>query len=210
VEGGGFWHKESVRTPGAAITCLFGSDDTTSGLQSPEGRSVTRMLVDEDLVDNATDLVRPVNLVVDQGLSDDRARHMIRIAQLLYTFWNTGEMRFLTQAVDASFVDRTLPPGRPQGPPGPVAASASFRSAVPDLTCELSDLLVAGAKLAVRLRFRGHFTGRYNGIQGSGQEIDFVAFDIQHVGADKIVEDWHLEDNLTFLLQAGLVTVAQA
>jgi predicted ester cyclase len=168
------------------------------------------MLVDEDLVDNATDLVRPINLVVDQGLSDDRARHMIRIAQLLYTFWNTGEMRFLTQAVDASFVDRTLPPGRPQGPPGPVAASASFRSAVPDLTCELSDLLVAGAKLAVRLRFRGHFTGRYNGIQGSGQEIDFVAFDIQHVGADKIVEDWHLEDNLTFLLQAGLVTVAQA
>jgi hypothetical protein len=66
-----------------------------------------------------------------------------------------------------------------------------------------------GAKLAVRLRFRGHFTGRYNGIQGSGQDIDFVAFDIQHVGADKIVEDWHLEDDLTFLLQAGLVTVAQ-
>jgi predicted ester cyclase len=175
-----------------------------------KGDPVTRMLADEDLVDNATELVRPVNFVVDQGLGDDRARHMVRIAQLLYTFWNTGEERFLAQAVDPSFMDRTLPPGRPQGPEGPVAASAGFRRAVPDLTCELSDLLVAGDKVAVRLRFRGHFTGRYNGIQGSGQDIDFDAFDIQHVGADKIVEDWHLEDNLTFLLQAGLATVARA
>ena len=171
---------------------------------------MTRMLADEDLVDNTTELVRPVNFVVDQGLSDDRARHMVRIAQLLYTFWNTGQGRFLAQAVDPSFVDRTLPPGRPQGPEGPVAASASFRRAVPDLTCELSDLLVAGDKVAARLRFRGHFTGHYNGIQGSGQDIDFGAFDIQHVGADKIVEDWHLEDNLTFLLQAGLAKVARA
>jgi predicted ester cyclase len=168
------------------------------------------MLVDEDLMDKSAGLVRPVTIAVDQGLSDDRARHMVRIAQLLYTFWNTGEERFLAQAVDISFMDRTLPPGRPQGPAGPVAASAGFRGAVPDLTCELSDLLVAGDKLAARLLFRGHFTGRYNGIQGNGQSIGFTAFDIQHVGPDKIVEDWHLEDNLTFLLQAGLVTVARA
>jgi len=46
---------------------------------------------------------------------------------------------------------------------------------------------------------RGHSTGTYNGIQGRGQTIDFNAFDIQHVGAGtRIIEDWHLEDNLTF------------
>jgi hypothetical protein len=29
-----------------------------------------------------------------------------------------------------------------------------------------------------------------------------------HVGAEsRIIEDWHLEDNLTFLQQAGLVTI---
>ena len=186
VVGGGFWHGQSARTPGAAITRLFGTDDTPLASRVGKGDPVTRMLPDEDLVDNTTELVRPVNFVVDQSLSDDRARHMVRIAQLLYTFWNTGQERFLAQAVDTSFVDRTLPPGRPQGPEGPVAASAGFRSAVPDLTCELSDLLVAGDKLTVRLRFRGHFKGRYNGIRGSGQDIDFGAFDFQRVGADKI------------------------
>jgi predicted ester cyclase len=161
----------------------------------------------DDLVEPNPDLVKPVSITVDQGLSDTRARHMVRIAQLLYTFWDTGDKRFLDQAVDASFVDNTLPAGRPQGLGGPVAASTAFRRAVPDLTCELSDLLVVGDKLAVRLRFRGHFTGTYNGTQGDGQVIGFVAFDIQHVGAEKIVEDWHLEDNLTFLLQTGIVTI---
>jgi predicted ester cyclase len=81
---------------------------------------------------------------------------------------------------------------------------------VPDLACELSDLLAVGDKLAVRLRFTGHFTGTFNGIAGTGQPVDFIAFDIQHVGADRITEDWHLEDNLTFLLQAGTATVAHA
>jgi predicted ester cyclase len=159
-----------------------------------------------DLVDLSDELVKPVEFSVDGSLDEERARHMVHIAQLLYTFWDSGDERFLRQAVESSFMDNTLPPDRPQGVAGVEAASRTFRTAVPDLTCELSDLLVVGEKLSVRLRFRGHFTGYLNGTQGSGQDIDFVAFDIQHVGAHRIVEDWHLEDNLTFLRQAGLVT----
>jgi predicted ester cyclase len=162
------------------------------------------------LLDPRPGLVQPRSLTVDGGLDPGRARHLVRIGQALYTFWHTGDVRWLHEAVDPSFTDRTLPPGRPQGIDGPVSASAGFRAAVPDLACELADLLVAGDKLAVRLRFTGHFTGTYNGIAGAGQPVDFIAFDIQHVGPDRITEDWHLEDNLTFLLQAGLATVAHA
>lgn len=159
------------------------------------------------LIDSAPELVRPTEGTVDSSLDNDRAKHMVRIAQLLYTFWNTGDTSFLDRAVDPSFVDNTIPPGRPQGPTGPATASAAFRTAVPDLTCELADLLVVGDKFTARLRFRGTFTGTYGTTQGNGQEIDFIAFDIQHVGDDRIVEDWHLEDNLTFMLQAGLVSL---
>ena len=165
------------------------------------------------LVDDQPDLLQPTSLCVDSSLSAERARHLVRIGQLLYTFWHTGEVQYLDQAIEPAFVDNTLPEGRPQGPAGPVAASAAFRAAVPDLTCEVADMLVVGDKIAVRLRFRGHFTGIFNGVHGSGQEIDFIAFDIQHAGAgpeDRIVEDWHLEDNLAFLTQAGLATVLHA
>lgn len=157
------------------------------------------------LVDITDGLVRPVDLTVDGGLDEDRARHLVRVAQLLYTFWHTGERRHLDRAVDPAFVDSTLPPGRPQGVAGLLQASAAFRTAVPDLTCELSDLLVVGDRIAVRLRFRGTFTGTYGEVAGAGQAVDFLAFDVQRVGAQRIVEDWHLEDNLAFLTQAGLV-----
>ena len=163
-----------------------------------------------DLLDPSPELVRPLSLSIDASLEESRARRLVQVAQQLYTFWHTGDPRYLRLAVDASFVDNTLPAGRPQGIDGPTTASAAFRAAVPDLTCELSDLLVVGDKLAVRLRFRGTFTGTFNGVLGEGQPIDFVAFDIQHVPGDRIIEDWHLEDNLTFLLQAGLASVRGA
>ena len=163
-----------------------------------------------DLIDPSPELIRPVSLTVDRGLDADRARHMVRTGQALYTFWHTGDVRWLREAVDPSFTDNTLPPGRPQGIDGPATASEAFRAAVPDLACELSDLLVIGDKLAVRLRFTGHFSGTFNGIKGQGQPVDFIAFDIQHVGARRITEDWHLEDNLTFLLQAGIASIAHA
>lgn len=164
-------------------------------------------MTNNDLLDPNPELVRPVAMSVDSGLPRERAAHLVKITQTLYTFWHTGEVRFLHAAVDAAFVDNTLPDGRPQGLEGVVLASKTFRAAVPDLTCELADVIIAGDKVAVRLVFRGHFSGTFNGVQGDGQAVEFIAFDVQHVGEDLIFEDWHLEDNLTFLLQAGIVVL---
>ena len=69
-------------------------------------------------------------MTVDGSLDPQRAQHLVRIAQALYTFWDSGDVRWLREAVD------------------------------------------------------------------------FIAFDVQHAGGDRIFEDWHLEDNLTFLTQA--------
>ncbi|MFJ8433441.1 ester cyclase [Kitasatospora sp. NPDC094019] len=155
------------------------------------------------LVDRSPDLVQPRELTVDGSLGARRAALEIRLAQQLYTFWNTGEQRHLDAAVDRDFRDNTLPAGRPQGPTGPAVASRAFRTAVPDLSCELADLLVTGDKLTARLVFRGHFTGVFEGRAGRGQAVEFSAIDIQHVGARRITEDWHLEDNATLLAQLG-------
>ncbi|CAH0290040.1 ester cyclase [Rhodococcoides fascians] len=174
---------------------------------SPSTTSSDATTSDRPLVDSAADLVAPGTVNVGDAPVTDRTREIVRIAQTLYTFWNTGDTAYLDRAVDPRFVDNTLPPGRPQGPAGPVAASDTFRAAVPDLTCELADLYVTGDTFTARLIFRGHFTGTYDGRTGTGQPIDFGAIDIQHVGDARIDADWHLEDNLTFLQQAGLVAV---
>ncbi|MDV6264574.1 ester cyclase [Rhodococcoides yunnanense] len=169
--------------------------------------STAAMTTDQPLVDSAADLVAPGTVNIGDAPVTDRTREVVRIAQTLYTFWNTGDTAYLDRAVDPGFVDNTLPPGRPQGPAGPVEASDTFRAAVPDLTCELADLYVTGDTFTARLIFRGHFTGTYDGRTGAGQPIDFGAIDIQHVGDARIDADWHLEDNLTFLQQAELDSV---
>jgi len=42
-------------------------------------------------------------------------------------------------------------------------------------------------------------------VQGQGQAIDFTAIDILRVQGGKVTDNWHLEDNLGFMQQAGLL-----
>ncbi|MBB5192849.1 putative ester cyclase [Silvimonas terrae] len=130
---------------------------------------------------------------------------VILAARRYAAFWNTGDTRYADQALSPDFIDRTLPAGRVQGPQGPRQASTAFRTAVPDLTAEMEDVIVSQDRVAVHLHFKGHFTGHFGNVQGTGQSIDFQAFDLYRVADGRIAENWHLEDNLTLLQQMGIV-----
>ena len=150
-------------------------------------------------------LVKPKTLVVDASLSKAVASANELAARRYDTFWNTGDESLARAALSPQFVDRTPPPGRVQGPEGPLQASKGFRQAVPDLTCAVEQMLVVGDRVVSHLHFAGHFTGSFNGTQGKGQAIDFIATDIYRVVDGRIVENWHLEDNLTLLKQLGAI-----
>ncbi|MEU9795588.1 ester cyclase [Streptomyces sparsogenes] len=194
-----------TRTAAVAVAaaCLAGATAAVGHAHDADHRPSSHAWP-QHLIDRSPDLVRPQALTVDRSIGSRRAAQEVHLAQQLYTFWNTGKQKYLDAAVSPRFKDNTLPAGRPQGPTGPAFASKNFRTAVPDLTCELSDLLVTGDKITARLVFRGHFTGTFNGVRGKGQKVDFNAIDIQHVGTDKIIEDWHIEDNQTLLTQMGV------
>ncbi|MFJ4389003.1 ester cyclase [Pseudomonas soli] len=154
---------------------------------------------------NAGELVTPATLVVDQSLPKAQLEQQILAARRYDTFWNTGDEAMARAALASDFRDNTLPPGRPQGVEGPLSASRAFRAAVPDLRCEVLQMIVAGDRVTAALRFTGHFSGKLGEHQGQGQAIDFIAMDIYRVAEGRIAEDWHLEDNLAFMRQAGLV-----
>lgn len=154
---------------------------------------------------SADDLPRPEVTTIDASLPRAQADAAILAARRFYAFWNTGEQRHLDAAIAPSFTDRTLPRGRPQGPTGPAFASRNFRAAVPDLTCEITQLIVAGDRVVAHLRFRGHFTGTFGERKGTGQTVDFLATDILRVQGGRITDNWHIEDNLTLLQQLGVV-----
>jgi predicted ester cyclase len=152
-----------------------------------------------------TPLLEPHNLIVDRSLPREQADAQIIAARRYDTFWNTGDEALERAALAPNFADNTLPPGRPQGIAGPLAASRFMRLAIPDIRCEIEQMIVAGDRVVAHLRFHGHFTGRLGQIQGQGQTINFIATDIYRVTDGRVAENWHIEDNLTLQQQLGLI-----
>jgi len=147
------------------------------------------------------------SMTLDRSLSDADTAQMIKTVRLFYAFWDTGNSEYVSAAVDSDFRDSTLPAGRPQGRAGLLFASQVFRSAVPDLRCRIEDLLLTGDKVTARLTFTGTHKGEFMGHAATGRPVKFFAIDILRIRGGKIVEDWHLEDNLTLLEQLGVVSL---
>jgi predicted ester cyclase len=156
-------------------------------------------------VDDATALAmaKPQEVIVAGDITPAERTSLLTPVEAFYGFWENGSQPLLDKALSPRFVDHTLPPGRPQGPAGPATASKAFLAAIPDLQMAVVQRLVVGDRVVSHLRFTGLFTGTFRGVQGHGQPVDFIATDILRVQAGRITDNWHLEDNLTFLTQIG-------
>jgi len=158
--------------------------------------------VDDDM---AVRMAAPHELIVAGDLTPAQREAILTPINNLYGFWNNGSADLLKKALSPQFFDHALPPGRPQGPAGPAAASKGFLAAVPDLVVTVVQQLVVGDRVVSQVRLTGHFNGKLGDVQGKGQAIDFLAIDILRVQGGKVTDNWHLEDNLGFEQQAGLL-----
>jgi predicted ester cyclase len=148
---------------------------------------------------------RPQEQLIASEIEPAQRAALLKPVEAFYGFWVNGSARLLEQALSPNFFDHALPAGRPQGPAGPASASKAFLAAVPDLRVAVLQRLVVGDRVVSHLRFTGHFTGTFGGISGNGQPVDFIATDILKISGGKITDNWHLEDNLTFLRQIGSI-----
>jgi len=149
-------------------------------------------------------LPTPRSIILAAG-QEEAAQPVILAARRYAAFWNTGEARYAEAALARTFVDRTLPAGRPQGLSGVLEASKNFRAAIPDLSAEIEELLVVNDRAVVRYTFIGHFTGTFKDVKGDSRDISFRAVDIYRVQNGQITDNWHLEDNLSLMQQLGVV-----
>lgn len=139
-------------------------------------------------------LAKPQELVADKSLSPEATAAMRAPANAFYGFWNNASQQLLDRAIAPDFVDHTPPPGRVQGPQGPMLAARTFLAAIPDLEVTVVQQLAVGDRVVSHLHMTGHF-----------QKIDIIATDILRIRGGRITDNWHLEDNLTFMTQIGLV-----
>jgi predicted ester cyclase len=155
----------------------------------------------------AAEAVKINEIVIAASIPDAQRDATVAAARAFYDFWDTGDEIQLKHAIADTFIDRTLPAGRPQGSEGPVFASRQFRGAVPDLNVVVEKMVVAGDYVTVHMHFTGHFTGKFGDTTGKGQPIAFIATDLLKVENGRITDNWHIEDNLTLLKQMGLAKI---
>jgi predicted ester cyclase len=155
----------------------------------------------------AADSIKINDLVIAGRIPEARREATVKAVRAFYDFWNTGDEALLKRAIAENFTDRTLPPGRPQGPEGPAFASRQFRAAVPDLKVTVEKMIVTDNYVTVHMSFTGHFTGTFGQTQGKGQPIAFIATDLLEVENGRITDNWHIEDNLTLLQEMGIAKV---
>jgi predicted ester cyclase len=155
----------------------------------------------------AADGLKVNELVVATAPPNEQRETTLKAVMAFYDFWNTGDLALLKIAIGPTFIDHTLPSGRPQGPTGPAFASEHFRTAIPDLKVTVEKMIVAGDYVTVHMTFTGHFTGKFGETHGNGEAITFIATDLVKLTNGLITDNWHIEDNLTLLQAMGVAKV---
>ena len=105
------------------------------------------------------EMPKPKAMTIDPSLSKKKRQKWF-MRRGFYAFWDTGKEELIPQTVTKDFFDNTLPKGRPQGIEGLKFAAQNFRKVVPDIHCEIEDLLVVGDKVTARLSFTGTHNGK--------------------------------------------------
>jgi predicted ester cyclase len=79
----------------------------------------------------------------------------------------------------------------------------AWRTGIPDVRCEVLDLIVEGDVLAWRIRATGTHTGEMFGLPPTGSALDFLSLNHAYVRDGKFVEHWMLMDQRTLMAQLG-------
>ena len=82
---------------------------------------------------------------------------------------------------------------------------AAWRSAVPDVRCEVSNFIVSGDDVAWLVHTTGTHTGDGLGFPATGKSFDTVSANIGRLKDGQAVEHWAEQGMFPFLVQIGII-----
>ena len=116
---------------------------------------------------------------------------------------DTGDVSLLELALAPDVVDHNPVPGQPPGRAGFEHWLGVVRTAFPELTVDVEDVVVEGDRVAARVMWRGRHGGPFLGLPATGRPVEFRAHHMARVADGRIVEFWGVADLLGALEQLG-------
>lgn len=81
----------------------------------------------------------------------------------------------------------------------------TLRTAFPDFTTTIEDVIAENDKVAERVTSRGTHKGDFQGIPPTGKSVVMAGISMFRIADGKIVENWAMPDQLGLLQQLGAV-----
>ncbi len=117
---------------------------------------------------------------------------------------NKGRLDVADELFTEGYVDH--------GPMGDLAGREEFkamvgrwRSAVPDVHCEVDNFIVDGDNIAWTVRTTGTHTGDALGFPATGKSFETVSANIGRLKDGQAVEHWAEQGMFSFLVQIGVI-----
>jgi predicted ester cyclase len=113
-----------------------------------------------------------------------------------------GDEAAFRELMAPDFVNRSAPPGMPNGPEGMIHTfNKILRPALPDLTVEIHDQVAEGDKVTTRKTIRGTHRGELLGVPATNRPVAIDVIDIVRVKDGRYVEHWGVSTLASVLAQ---------
>ena len=119
--------------------------------------------------------------------------------------WNLGKVELIDQLYAPNYVDRTPQAAFAPTLDGLKKAVTALKVGFPDLRYTLDESIYAGDKLVHRVTARGTMTGEFNGMPATGKSATWTEIHIGRLVDGRIVEHWGVVDQLSMLVQLGVI-----
>lgn len=133
-------------------------------------------------------------------MGDNRAQ----VHDFIDVIFNKHEIDRAGEFFAADFVEHNPWPGMTADVKGFQEGTQALVAAVPDLRCEIDDVLEDGDKVVVRNRIVGTNSGPFMGMPATGKHIDVQGIDIVRMTGGRIAEHWGIYDAAGMMQQLGL------
>lgn len=125
--------------------------------------------------------------------------------QALYDMFGTGDLSLAGDLIAPDLVSHDVIEA--SGPGVFRGLVEAFRNGFPDLKVAVIDMIQDEDRVAVRFRLSGTHTGEFAGVPPTGRSFQITAFDIVRFNEEGLaVEHWGQADDLSMLMQLGLLT----
>jgi predicted ester cyclase len=118
--------------------------------------------------------------------------------------WNKGNLAVADELTAANFVLHAPGPGMPPGVDGFKQVITVWRTAFPDGTMTLDELLSERDKVVARWTASGTQNGQYFVIPPTGKQVTWTGITIYRLAGGKIQEGWGELDMLGLYQQLGI------